>query len=57
MTKSEILEKVKEINETAFGLYHHIGNKHDDRDDLQNAANLLYSVSEILDTVESLISE
>jgi hypothetical protein len=56
MTKSEILEKVKEINETAFGLYHHIGDKHDDRD-LQNAANLLYSVSEILDTVEVLISE
>lgn len=56
MTKSEILEKVREIRDTAYGLYRKIREQHDDRDDLQIAANLLY-VSDILDIVCDLTSE
>lgn len=56
MTKSEIAEKVQEINDAAYALYRQIGNKHDDID-LNVAANLLYSVSDILDAVYDLTSE
>ena len=56
MTKSEILEKVKEINETAYMLSRQLQYNNSDSN-AQSAANLLFSVAGILDTVESLISE
>lgn len=56
MTKSEIAEKVQEINDAAYGLYRQIRDRHDDRD-IQIAASLLYNVSDILDIVYGLTSE
>lgn len=57
MTKSELSEKVREIDDTVYRLYRQIREQqHDDRD-IQIAANLLYNVSDILDVVYGLISE
>lgn len=56
MTKSEIAEQLREINDTVYRMSRQLQYQYSDSES-QSAANLLFNVSGILDTVESLISE